>query len=99
MMIPLLRRMFSNFSKRRTYDGVIITPAGRDEIWLIDGARKINIFIELSHGDVDRVIVRSSIKAWEPPYESEPLSQQKIDWIIRLVSKYLDDIGESHLIE
>jgi hypothetical protein len=99
MLIPSFKRVFSIFSKRRSYNGVVVTPAGRDELWVIDGDRRVNVFAELSHGNVDRVVVRKSISGWEPPHDKDPFSDSDRERILALICRYLDDVGDRFIVE
>jgi len=94
----MMNRFFSIFSKRRNYDEFVITPAGRDEMWLIKGDHRINIFAELSHNGYSRIIVLQNIKNWEPPFEAETITEQEKKRMAGLVLKYFNDIGENCMI-
>lgn len=67
---------------------------GRDEIVFEENGRKAVIYSELG-GDPDRVIYVSSIAKWEPPHDSEELTDAQRDDILSLLCEHYDYHGIS----
>lgn len=49
---------------------------------------RLKVFAELSHGKVDRVLVTSSIKHWEAPFDEGIVSATDKEKTIKTLCKY-----------
>ena len=70
----------------------MILEMTRGHIKLKVGERTVTIYGEAllpSSGEPDFVCGRNSIKAWEPPHEKEPLTEEARDQIIEMIRKEL----------
>ena len=69
---------------------------GRDEILFEENGRKVKIYTELLGGKTSRAIHADSIKKYEAPHESEPLTVERQEEILDLLCEEYDYRGVSY---
>ncbi|MEW5978117.1 MAG: Imm74 family immunity protein [Acidobacteriota bacterium] len=68
---------------------------GRDEYQFVEGARRVNVYIEMLSGTPDRMLDRSSIDRWLPPHEREDIDETERERIAGKISEFLNRQGHS----
>ena len=62
--------------------GFSIEPVFNSKLIYREADRKMNIFIELLTGDYTLALYRESMKNWEAPYDTEPITKEEQERII-----------------
>jgi hypothetical protein len=70
--------------------GRVIGKKSRDEYKYVEGERLMIINAELLGGKIERAICYDSIRRWEPPFDHEPISEEKRQEILRNFCSYLE---------
>jgi hypothetical protein len=85
---------------RRKTDKSRVSHLGRDEMMFVDGDHRMTILAELmAAGRFSRVISASTIRAWLPPHEQEPISDSKKREILTEVLQYFENAGRKVALE
>jgi hypothetical protein len=68
------------------------TPLGRDELKYTEDGRELIIYSELQTGN-GRCLHADSIRNWLPPYDREPVTEEKKQEIVSMACEYLKARG------
>ncbi len=83
-LLPLLRQFFTEMRYVRT-EGYKILPRGRHEIDCIEGDHLMRVHAERCTGEYKRALFEGTVKAWQPPFEEETVSEEKTKEIIKRI--------------
>jgi hypothetical protein len=80
-------------------DVASMVPTSRDTFEYWEGDRRLQIVAELMAKEPSRMIYASSIRAWLPPHESEPLDPEHRRQILARVCKYFELNGQTYQVD
>jgi hypothetical protein len=74
-------------------EGFSVEVLGRTGLLYTEGARKLRVDSELLAGPPGLAIYRSSIRAWEPPHQNDPLDESRRAAILDNIRRALEFEG------
>jgi hypothetical protein len=79
-------------------DNTLINPLSRDQFRYREIDHELLFVAELMAHNPERTIYPSSIRAWLPPYDAEPITEARRADILKKICKYFDNNEESYQI-
>src|SRR6266496_2724573 len=99
-MFDTISKLFSKFRTIKNIDSISsMERLGRDEYKYIEGDRALTVQIEMLSGTPRRVIYSRTIKKWMPPYDNEPITEDKRKEIVAKICKYFEINNISYTVE
>ncbi len=94
-MIKFVKKLFDNLRYgQKIAENCYLDVISKDELVVTYGNRKVKISMERLKGKPDRVIYSDKLKSWLPPHENDPLSEELYQFILNMIVKHFEEIGE-----
>lgn len=99
-MFENVNKFFKKFRTIREIDDVSsMERLGRDEYKYIEGDHALTLQIEMLSGNPKRLIYSRTIKIWLPPFDNEPITEEKRKKILEKICKYFEINNISYIVQ